>query len=136
MIKKKNAFTILECLIGMTIFLLAIIPLWELMQSSFSNITVTNDDLVVNIVSSCLISEFSNKSYIELEDLRNTLTLPYTESKIYDTDIDVVLTITPKTAESNYYDFMEIGIKLKQKVRKPKLKIKEYNYTVMVPRLY
>ena len=131
---KKRAISILECLIGMTIFLIAIFPIWDLMNSAYGTINVTNDDLVANIVSTCLISEYGNKDYVELSGMIPSS--PLSENNIYDTNINAEVIITKKTSELNYYDFIEIEIKLKQKVIKPKPKINEFKYTVSVPRVY
>lgn len=134
----KRSVSIVECLVGMVIFIVAIMPLWTLMNDSYGQITVTVDDLMISIASSCLVNEISTMSFPELEKIM-AKNIYIGKKNIYGIeDLDVTIALKPVDSADNdmLYDFINVTITFIQMRKKPKLQERKFHYNIVVPRLY
>ena len=130
----QKGLTLIEIMIGIVLFLIFLIPLWNLYIHSYGVIQVSKDELLTNIVSACLISEFSNKTFPQLLKLKKKYPKGVEQDNVYGTLIKAKIDFTTLLNPSDLYDYVEIKINLSQRVLKPKVKLIEYRYSVIVPR--
>lgn len=130
----ESGLTLTEIMIGLVIFLVFLIPIWNLYIHSYGVIQVSKDELLTNIVSACLISEFSNKTYTQLIKLNKDYPTGLVQNNIYDTVIEAKVEFIPNISPVDLYDYVEVKIQLNQRVLKPKPKIITFDYSVVVPR--
>ena len=130
----KKGLTLTEIMIGIVLFLIFLIPLWNLYIHRYGIIQVSKDELLTNIVSACLISEFSNKPYTQLITLSKDHPNGIEQKNIYDTVIKAKIDFNAVLNPADLYDYVEVKIILTQRILKPKVRIIEYKYSIVVPR--
>ena len=133
---RKRGLTLAEIMIAIVIFLIFLIPIWNLYIQSYGNIQVSKDEMITNVVSACLVSEFSAKPYATLLELGKQHPNGVKQQKIYGTQVDVEVLFNHQAAATDLYEYVEVKIHLSQQVLKPKPQLLEYKYSVVVPRYF